>query len=95
MTDSTVESFVYDGTEWILTGRVASRPVFHKRDVNKQIGKMTVVEIKPAGVTVSDPMLNKWVNPRDLFHIQEVEDIDLEMVKSENEWADEHGCENG
>lgn len=76
--------FVYDGSEWELTGRVASKPVFHKRDANRQVGGTTVVEIRPANLTVNDPMLNKWVNPRDLFYIQEVGEIDIESLKEDN-----------
>ena len=91
MVDTTDESFVYEGMEWNLTGRVATRPVFHKRDVNRQVGQMRVVEIKPANLTISDSSLNKWVNPRDLFYIQEVESIDLKKIKKENEAVEGDG----
>ena len=33
--------------EWILTGRTATKPIFHKVNVNRKMGTMTIIEIAP------------------------------------------------
>jgi hypothetical protein len=85
MVDITSEkTFVYDGKEWILTGRKAAKPIFHKRRVNDVIGSVTVVEIAPIGIAGGDPTFHKWVDPRELFYISEVKNIDVESLKKNN-----------
>lgn len=78
------QTFVYEGKEWTTTGRKASKPVFHKRRVNEVVGNMTMVEIAPTGPAASDPTFYKWVDPRELFFIAEVKDIDVESLKKSN-----------
>lgn len=91
MIDPTDEkTFVYEGKEWLLTGRKAAKPVFHKRHANKVVGSMTVVEIAPVGPMSSDPSFFKWVDPRELFYITEAKNIDVEGLKQSNELAGEH-----
>lgn len=80
MVDATDETFVYEGSVWNLTGRVAQKPIYHKRELNRKMGTMTIVEIKPAGTMVSDPMSYKWVDPRELFHVNELEDDDIDVA---------------
>lgn len=88
MTDTVGEkTFVYEGKEWTATGRKAAKPVFHKRRVNDVIGTMTLVEIAPTGPMAGDPSFYKWVDPRDLFFINEVKNIDVEGLKKSNEEA--------
>lgn len=74
--------FIYDGKEWVLTGRTASRPVFHKIKKNQKIGTITIVEIAPNGPSGSDPTFHKWVDPRELYYIKDEapEDIDIEFL---------------
>lgn len=86
MVDTTDEkTFVYEGKEWTLTGRKAAKPVFHKRKVNTVVGSMTVVEIAPIGPASGDPSFYKWVDPRELFYISDVQHIDVESLKKSND----------
>jgi hypothetical protein len=88
MVDTTDEkTFVYEGKEWTLTGRKAAKPVFHKRRVNEVVGSMTVVEIAPTGIAGGDPTFHKWVDPRELFYISEVKNLDVESLKKSNDEA--------
>lgn len=88
MVDTTDEkTFVYEGKEWILTGRKGAKPVFHKRRVNEVVGSMTVVEIAPTGIAGGDPTFHKWVDPRELFYISEVKNLDVESLKKSNDEA--------
>lgn len=90
MVDTTDKTFVYEGKEWQLTGRTAKKAVFHKRNVNQKIGTMTIVEIAPIGPLANEPSLHKWVDPRDLFYITELDGLDVEQIKKDNdEVADE------
>lgn len=78
------KTFVYEGKEWTVTGRTASKPVFHKRRVNEVVGSMTMVEIAPTGPASSDPTFHKWVDPRELFYISEGKNVDVESLKKIN-----------
>lgn len=82
MKNSEDRIFVYEGKEWQLTGRVAKKTLFSKRNLNKRVGDMTIVEICPTGVGGSDPTFHKWVDPRELFYVHEVsiEDVDVELL---------------
>jgi len=84
-TNKTNETFVYEGKEWTLTGRLAKKAVFHKRDVNRQVGTMTIVEIASTALGGSDPTFNKWVDPRELFYISEVEEVNVDSLKKDND----------
>lgn len=74
--------FIYEGKEWVLTGRTATRPVFHKVKKNQKMGMMTIVEIAPNGPSGSDPTFHKWVDPRELYYVKEEvpEDIDIDLL---------------
>lgn len=89
MTDTSDKTFVYEGKEWTVTGRTATKPIFHKRKLNLKIGSMTLVEIAPDGPMSSDPSFYKWVDPRELFYISEVKNFDIEKIKNENKRADD------
>lgn len=91
MVDKTDETFVYEGKEWNLTGRIAQKSIFSKRKPDKSIGVMNILEIRPVGTT--DPMFCKWVDPRDLYFITENVDIDVIEVREQNEGV-EHGQDN-
>ena len=88
MTDTSNKTFVYEGKEWTLTGRTATKPIYHKRKLNLKVGTMTLVEIAPDGPMSSDPSFFKWVDPRELFYISEMKDLDVEKIKNENKKAD-------
>ncbi len=78
-------TYVYEGKEWELTGRTAKKAIFHKRNLNQKVGTMTIVEIAPIGIVRNDPSYFKWVDPRELFYISEVETIDVEGIKKSND----------
>jgi hypothetical protein len=48
---------------------------------------MTVVEIAPTGIAGGDPTFHKWVDPRELFYISEVKNLDVESLKKSNDEA--------
>lgn len=80
------KTFVYSGKEWVLTGRTATKPIFHKRKLNEKVGTMTMVEIAPAeSIARSDPAFFQWVDPRELFYIQEAAQLDVEALKKNNQ----------
>ncbi|QDJ96588.1 hypothetical protein Xoosp13_186 [Xanthomonas phage Xoo-sp13] len=72
MSDDNEKTFVYEGKEWSLTGRTAKKNIYHVRKVNQVVGTMTILEIAPTGVAGSDPIFYKWVDPRELFFIEEL-----------------------
>lgn len=78
-------TFIYDNEEVELTGRMAKKQIFHKRDVNRVIGFENVVEIAPIGMLSSDKRTHKWVNPRHLSHVTHNTNIDVEELADENE----------
>ena len=85
MTDTAEQTYVHEGKEWVLTGRTAQKVVFHSRDVNRKIGTMTMVEIAPNdSLGRNAPEFYKWVNPRDLFFISEMKEIDIKVLRDEN-----------
>ncbi len=60
------QTFIYDGREFVMTGREAIKKRMSGRE-------RKLVEIRP--ITVRDPedtTYNKWVQESDLFHIGEV-----------------------
>lgn len=59
------QSWVYDGTEVIKTGREATREL--KTPAGKVTRTMTLVEIKPIDEVMD---WKKWVNPSELFVVQ-------------------------
>lgn len=85
MTDDTEKTFVYDGREWQLTGRVAKKNIYHARKQNMVTGVMTILEICPLGIASSDPEFHKWVDPRELYAITElpesVKDSPLDLLE--------------
>ncbi len=83
--------FIYEGREWVPTGRVATKPIFHKINVNRKVGTMTIIEIAPNGATGSDPSFRKWVDPRELYYIKEEldDDIDVDSLGRENDESTE------
>ena len=83
MVDTQEKTYIYEGKEWVLTGRQAKKVIFSKRDVNKQIGTFTILEIHPLGQ--NDKMFYKWVDPRELFFVEEETDIDVSTVQDDNE----------
>lgn len=84
--------FIYEGKEWILTGRTATKPIFHKVNVNRKVGTMTIIEIAPNGAAGSDPTFHKWVDPRELYYVAEtaIEDIDVDLLGKENDESNEN-----
>lgn len=84
MLDTSDKKFVYEGKEWSLTGRTARKAIFSKRNPNTKIGTMTIVEIAPLGLGGSDPIFHKWVDPRELFYIEETSTIDIDAIKEDN-----------
>lgn len=58
------QTFVYDGTEVVKTGREAVREL--KNPAGKIIRTFTLVEIKPMDESFD---WKKWVNPAELFII--------------------------
>lgn len=88
MTDSQEKTYVYEGKVWVVTGRIAKRPIFSKRDPDKQLGVKSILEIAPLNGG-GDPDYNKWVDPRELYYISVDDNIDVEKLKLDNEGADE------
>lgn len=88
MIDKTNKTFVYEGKEWNLTGRTAKKAIFHKRIPNKQTGVMTIIEISPRGIGSNDSSFFKWVDPRELFYINEVDEINVDKLRKDNDEAD-------
>jgi len=61
------ETFVYDGTEVVKTGREAVKEIKSAVSTNKPPRKMVLVEITPADSDVGD--WKKWVDPSHLYVI--------------------------
>ncbi len=57
------ETFVYDGREVVLTGRKAVKETRRSKKI--------IVEIQPLGIGRESKSFNKWVDPKDLFQIDD------------------------
>jgi len=71
MTIDTTRIYVYDGQEYVLTGRLASKPLSRNR-------KKMLVEIIPKDKGTNprksfSSLFNKWVEPKDLYDILSIE----------------------
>jgi hypothetical protein len=84
MTEINEKTFVFDSKEWVLTGRIAKKPIYHVRDVNRIIANKTIVEIAPMGIGREDSSFFRWVDPRDLYYITESDDINIDELKENN-----------
>jgi hypothetical protein len=60
------ETFVYDGREVVLTGRKAVKETRRSKKI--------IVEVQPLGIGRESKSFNKWVDPKDLFHIDNAPD---------------------
>lgn len=85
--------YIYDGKEVRLTGRIAKKPVFDRRNRNSVIGEMTIVEITPkiGSMISSDPNLMQWVDPRTLYYVilEEAKIEDIDSIIESNKVLDE------
>ena len=96
MLDSAKENaYIHDGKEVRLTGRIAKKPIYHRRKFNEMIGEMTIVEI-PHKIgnlhVIGDPNLAQWVNPRELFYVildDEIDSIDVDKLIEMNKQLEE------
>lgn len=68
MTDDIVQTFIFEGREYVLTGRVAMKKSERGRE-------RELVEIRPVTVRdLEDKTYNKWVRRAELFNISEIGD---------------------
>ncbi len=64
MTNTYNGTYVYEGKEWVLTGREAHRSLIS--------GKLKrLVEIRPMSVDPSDKSYNRWVEREELYTVME------------------------
>lgn len=55
-------TYVFEGREWVLTGREATRRLPSGKDKK-------LIEIRPVTADPSDQQYNKWVELPQLFHV--------------------------
>jgi hypothetical protein len=64
MTNTYSGSYVYEGKEWVLTGREA-----HRTLPSGKIKKL--IEIRPIDVDPNEKLYNRWVEREELYTIME------------------------
>ena len=58
-----VVTYVFEGREYVLTGRSAKRKTLTKKE-------RILVEIKPASISDESTDYNKWVSEEELFEVK-------------------------
>ena len=71
-------TYVYDGKEVYLTGRIAKR--------SSNSSKQPLVEIVPVGADKNDKEYAKWVSIEDLYLIADLDTIDIDDSKHNEDW---------
>jgi len=69
-------TYVYDGKEVYLSGRIATPQSDSKK-------KVVMVEILPIGAERGDTSFARWVNMSDLLVVKDLENEDVENYETE------------
>lgn len=69
-------TYVYDGKEVYLSGRIATPQSDSKK-------KVVMVEILPIGAERGDASFARWVNMSDLLVVKDLENEDVENYETE------------